>query len=371
MGGAVSSDQLKVLFLLSGGTMRTKSFKARWLALGLALVWISGCTVAPESRIVNPAQGPAPPSASPGVNEINQSLSLAAAQSTSSSADYRLGPDDLMQVTIYNIPEAEARVTPRVTMFRVSQQGNIVLPLVGEMTVKGMTSGALEQELAKRYQKYIKNPQIGVLITEYRQRVSVMGAVQKPGIFELTGPKTVIDMLAQAGGVNERSGNQVHVYRQDNQGQRQSHIIDLMVLANSSGVVSDKNAAMVNMPVQAGDVINVPQAGMFFVDGAVNKPGSYPLGRYYTLSQALATAGGVNGELADYSGVNIFRRRSPTSVETIPIDLNTVMSGSSPDPMVEADDVIVVPTSTVKYLVKRFVGTIISGVSVGAFMGGS
>jgi polysaccharide export outer membrane protein len=282
-----------------------------------------------------------------------------------------MGPDDLIQVTIYNIPETEARVTPRVTIFRVSQQGNIVLPLVGEITVRGMTTGALEQELAKRYQKYIKNPQIGVLITEYRQRVAVMGAVQKPGVFELTGPKTVIDMLAQAGGVNEKAGNQVHVYRQDDKGQRQNHIIDLMVLANSSGVVSAQNAAMINMPVQAGDLINVPQGGMFFVDGAVNKPGSYPLGRSYTLTQALATAGGVNGELADYDSLSIFRRRSPTSVETIPINLNAVMSGGSADPLIEADDVIIVSTSTMKYLVKRFVGTIISGVSVGAFMGGS
>jgi polysaccharide export outer membrane protein len=110
---------------------------------------------------------------------------------------------------------------------------------------------------------------------------------------------------------------------------------------------------------------------MFFVDGAVNKPGSYPLGRYYSLSQALATAGGVNPELADYGSVSIFRRRSPTQVETIPIDLSSVMSGSAPDPQVEPDDVIVVPMSSVKYFVKRFVGTIISGVSVGALVGGS
>ena len=77
---------------------------------------------------------------------------------------------------------------------------------------------------------------------------------------------------------------------------------------------------MMNLPVQAGDVINVPQAGMFFVDGAIGKPGSYPLGRNYTLTQALATAGGVDPELADYSAISIYRRNGPTKVEVIPVN---------------------------------------------------
>lgn len=332
----------------------------------------AGCGAVPDpAQIASQKSSPAVSPSSAAVNEINQSLSLLASQSTSSPADYRIGAEDLVQVTIYNIPEQEARVTPRTVILRVSQQGVIVVPLVGEIAVKGMTTAELEQELRKRYVKYIRNPQVGVLITEYRQRVSVMGAVQKPGVFELTGPKSVIDMLALAGGVTERAGSQVHVYRNDTQGGRQSAVIDLMVLANSSGLALDnKNSVVVNMPVQGGDVINVPQSGMFFVDGAVRKPGSYPLSRHYTLTQALATAGGVDPELADYSSVSIFRRRGPANVETIPVNLNTVNQGAA-DPQVQPDDVILVPMSSVKYFVKRFVGSIISGVSVGSFVGGS
>jgi polysaccharide export outer membrane protein len=251
--------------------------------LVLALSGLSGCAVSP------------PPTASPPshfastsrttIDEINQSLSVFAAQSTSSTADYRIGPDDLIQVTIYNIPEQEARVTPRTVILRASQEGMIVVPLLGEVTVRGKTTAGLEQELTERYKKYIRNPQVGVLITEYRQRVSVMGAVQKPGVFELTGPKSVIDLIALAGGITERAGNQVHVYRQDNEGKRQNFVIDLMVLASSPQPTSENaNGEFINVRVQAGDVINIPQAGMFFVDGAVGKPGSYPLGRNYSLS---------------------------------------------------------------------------------------
>jgi polysaccharide export outer membrane protein len=328
-----------------------------------------GCgSVAERKQSAAPPPGPAADTTTT-VNEINKALSLSA-QSNNSTLDYRIGPDDLIQVTVYNIPEQEARATPRSVILRVSQQGLIVVPLVGELNVKGMTIADVQRELGKRYSKYIRNPQVGVMVTEYRQRVSVMGAVQKPGVFELTGPKTVIDMLALAGGVTERAGNQVHVYRQDEKGNRQSVVIDLMVLANNLESIG-QNSQAVNMPVQAGDVVNVPQSGMFFVDGAVGKPGSYALGRNYTLRQALATAGGVNDELADYAAVTINRRHGADKMQTISVDLNSVIAGSAADPQVLPDDVILVPVSGFKFFVKRFIGTIISGVSVGSFVGGS
>jgi polysaccharide export outer membrane protein len=152
-----------------------------------------------------------------------------------------------------------------------------------------------------------------------------------------------------AGGISERAGSQVHIYRQGPEG-RQSHVIDLLVLANHPGLV--------NMPVQAGDVLNVQQAGMFFVDGAVLKPGSYALTRPYTLTQALTVAGGVIRTLASYGDISIFRRRNGLEAEKIPVDLSAIWDGKTSDPGIEADDVIVVPISTVKYVVERFLGRI-------------
>jgi len=351
-----------------------------WIDFKLAVLMVPGlltavlaCGSVAEQKTPMAAQAPRPTGdSSTAVNEINKALSLSASQATGSALDYRVGPDDLLQVTIYNIPEQEARSTPRMVILRVSQQGMIVVPLAGELSVKGKTVADIQSELAKLYSKYIRNPQIGVMVTEYRQRVSVMGAVQKPGVFELTGPKTVMDMLALAGGVTDRAGNQVHVYRQDDKGNRQSMVIDLLVLANNTGAITEgKNVQAVNMPMQAGDVVNVPQSGMFFVDGAVGKPGSYPLGRNYSLRQALATAGGVDPELADYSAVTINRRHASDKMETIAVDLNSVIEGKAADPQVQPDDVILVPMSGFKYFVKRFIGTIVSGVSVGSFVGGS
>jgi polysaccharide export outer membrane protein len=306
--------------------------------------------------------------------DLNRNIVAAAMiQSSASSSDYQIGPEDLLEITLFNIPEIygmeRQQMTPRLTTLRVSQQGHISLPVLGAISVKGLTISALEQRLRDAYDKYIHNPQVGVLVKEFRQRASVIGAVQKPGVIELSGPKTVIDLLAMAGGVTEKAGSQVHIYRQGLNG-RETHVIDLAVLANSIGLISANNAEAVNMPVQPGDMINVPEAGMFFVDGAVRKPGSYSLGRRYSLTQALATAGGVDSEL-NSSDISILRRNGPGEVETLAYDLNAILAGSSADPQIHPDDVIILSISTAKYIVKRFIGQLVSGISIGSFIAGS
>lgn len=328
----------------------------------LALL-VASCSAVPEKQMF-PAN-----TAAPSATDINRALAALAGQTAVLSSDYQIGPEDLIEITLFNIPEAigmERHLTPRTTTLRVSQKGQISLPLIGQLNVSGLTVLALEQNLRSAYDRYIHNPQVGVLVKEFRQRVSIIGAVQKPGVFELTGPKTVIDLLALAGGINDKAGSQVHIYRQGPDG-RETHVIDLAILTNSTGFINADNAAMVNMPVQAGDMINIPEAGMFFVDGAVRKPGSYPLGRRYSLSQAIATAGGVDVEL-NSNAISILRRQGPGEVQTIAIDLSDVMSGIASDPQLQPDDVIVVPTSTAKFFVKRFIGTLVGGLSVGSFI---
>lgn len=304
------------------------------------------------------------------ITEINRNIAAAAllGGSTSSSSDYRIGPEDLLEITLFNVTEAD-RMTPRTVTVRVSHEGLISVPLLGDLSAKGSTIAGLEKTLRERYDKYFHNPQVGVLVKEYRQRVSIIGAVQKPGVVELTGPKNVTEILAFAGGVSEKAGNQVHIYRQAANG-RENHVIDLSVLASNASLINAENVGLVTMPVQPGDVINVPPAGTFFVDGAVKRPGPYALGRRYTLTQALATAGGVDPEVSS-SDVTIFRRKASSGMEAISVDYAAVLSGSVVDPQVQQDDVIIVPMSTVKYLVRRFIGNLINGVSIGSLVAGS
>ena len=337
-------------------------FFAKFFAVVAVAILLTSCSALPDKRMI-PASMTNPSLSSA---DINQALATLAAQSSASSSNYQIGPEDLLQITLFNIPEAEARVTPRMTTVRVNQNGSVMLPLLGEISVKGLMVSALERALRERFDRYIHDPQVGVLVTEYRQRASVIGAVQKPGMVELTGPKTLIDVLALAGGLTEKASSHVHVYRNTAEG-RQSYVIDLLFLTNSSGATNPENAGLVSMPIQVGDIVNVPQAGTVFIDGAVKNPGSFPIPRRYSLTQALTLAGGVDFELANYSGATIFRRRSAGEVETIPADLNEILAGNAADPQIEPDDTIIIPVSSVKYFIKRYVGIIVSG-NINPFM---
>jgi polysaccharide biosynthesis/export protein len=303
--------------------------------------------------------------------DINNALATVAMNTSVQKADYQIGPEDLLEITVFNITEAGGGVTPRTTKVRVSQEGLVSLPLIGDIKVAGLTSSGLERELKRQYDKYIYDPQVGVLVTENRQRVSVIGAVPKAGVLELTGPKTLIEILSMAGGVTDKAGTQVHIYRQGPNG-RETHVIDLLVLASNAPLINADNAGLITMPVQPGDVINVPPAGMFFVDGAVKTPGSYPLGRSYSLSQALASAGGVDRDLYS-SDITIFRQGAH-GVQPFNVNLNEVVEGSTIDPQIEADDVILVPIHAAKYFYHKIFGQILGwGTSIGGMsaLGGS
>ncbi len=331
--------------------LRTSVVLRSLLALSFAALLATGCGGGAQGVFLPPPQSNA---SSAAVEQFNRNLTMLAQppaqQSTNASPDYRLGPEDVLQITLFNIPREEEGVTPRQVDTRVSQEGMLTLPLVGNVKVAGLTASELEQALRERYHKYIRNPQVGVRVTEFRsQRISVLGAVRTPNVYQLTGPKTLVDMLAMAGGITEKAGSQIHIYRQGPEG-RQSLVFDLFALAS--------NPAVSALPVQAGDVINVPDAGMFFVDGAVNRPGSYPLSRPYTLSQALSVAGGVRAPIADYTGVTIYRRKDATNFDKVAVNLKEVRDAGAADPKIEADDVIFVPISSVKYFVERFIGGI-------------
>lgn len=327
--------------------------------------FIGACVSMPGPRSVQSLNLPPPLLSSPSSlstppftsqTEINQSLAAMADRIATVPADYRVGPQDKIEITLFNVPIGETGITPRTTEVRISQTGVIGLPLLGEFRAAGLTTTALENELRGRYKKYLHDPQVGVIVKEFHsQRVSVLGAVQRPGVFELTGPKNVVDVLALAGGVTDKAGGQVHLSRNGADGQ-QRYVLDLQVLASG--------AAAINLPLQADDVIDVPRAGTFFVDGAVHRPGSYPLERPHTLTQALATAGGIDIEVARLDGVTIFRHQGTVGSEAIPVAVSEILAGRMADPAVEANDVLFVPTSVPKYVVHKLLGTIGMGISL-------
>ena len=138
-------------------------------------------------------------------------------------ADYRIGPNDLLEIDVYGVTELKRTV-------RVNSTGLVSLPLIGTIKVAGLTAQEAEAAIAARYgEKYLQDPQISVFIKEFTtQRVTIEGAVAKPGIYPLTGQITLLRAMALAGGRGELANlENVMIYRTGPDGKLDSQTFDL------------------------------------------------------------------------------------------------------------------------------------------------
>ena len=306
--------------------------KARMLAIFLG---VAICSLA-----VLQVQAGQVPAQMAGVQQasLQPLLTPASKPPQAAAGNYVVGPEDLLDVQVFGEDDLTRQV-------RVNGEGEIVLPLVGALKVAGMTPKAIEQRLMQAYgTNYLRNPQITLSVKEYRhQRVSVTGAVDKPGYYEIIGPRKLLEILAMAGGPQDkgpsaRAGDTVNITRQ--QGSPQTLIIDLKRLE----VQMDPE---LNVTVNSGDVVHVPFAGNAYVLGGVRSPGCIPVRDNLTLSQALAVVGGADPVLAS-SQVKIMRLDAQRNPVTITAHLGKVMSRQEEDVPLKENDVVVVNMNSFK-----------------------
>lgn len=327
--------------------------------IGPFLLLLGGCGSVDQRRATDIAMSQQ--LATPPIADINRAIALKADLDSipEKPQDYAVGPQDVLSITFFNIdPDQDG--FPGNVQARVSEGGAITLPLVGEIQVRGQTPTQLEQTLREAYKKFMHEPEIGVAVTEYHSHgVSVLGAVRNPGVYQIVGPKKLRDLLATAGGISETAGFAVHVSRQEGQDVR-TYVINLAELSQDA-------SGEINLTLRPGDVVNVPQAGSFFVDGFVGRPGAYPLLRPYTLSQALAIAGGVAGD-AKESDITVFRNNGKSGeVEVLKCDLSKIQALQATDIQIAENDVIVVPPSTAKMVISQVLGSLGFGVRSSSF----
>ena len=192
-----------------------------------------------------------------------------------------------------------------------------------------------------------------------------MGAVEKPGAFDVTGPKTVLDLLAMAGGLKEDAGQLLFLIRPpilEEEGSKgkidadeqspKAFIIDLEELLV-------KGDLSLNLPLTHGDVINIPVSGKIFVGGEVVKPGGFPLkGKRMTVSQAIAVAEGLKPE-ANGSETKIFRySEKGGKKEILSVNIYAIQKGTSDDFYLKENDIVIVPKSGMKAFLIGFRDTI-------------
>ncbi|HKW89268.1 MAG TPA: polysaccharide biosynthesis/export family protein [Candidatus Acidoferrales bacterium] len=264
---------------------------------------------------------------------------------------YLLGPDDELEISGPELTEFGSKPV------RIDSEGDVQAPLVGRTHIAGLTVEQATDALNKALSKYIREPQAAVNLTEVRsQPVSILGAVNTPGVYQVRGHKTLLDMLAMAGGIRPDAGYSVRITRElkwgcislpgatlDSSGQFSVAELDL------KNIMDAKDPAE-NIQILPHDVITVPKADMVYVIGDVKRSGGFVLGEHQSISvlQALALAEGLNGA-ADAKHAKVLRLNSGSEQrEEVPVNVKALLKGKFQDVSLQAGDILFIPGSTGK-----------------------
>jgi polysaccharide export outer membrane protein len=276
--------------------------------------------------------------------------------------NYVLGPDDVIAIKALNAEEID---NPSV---RIDPRGQISLPMVGRLTAGGLSVEALENELAGRLKTYVRQPTVAVTVVEYRsQPVSVIGAVAQTGVHQLEGRKTLIEMLAKAGGLRPDAGNIVKITRRVEWGPipLSTAVTDptesFSIAEVSLNDIIQGSKPEENIPILPNDIISVPRANLVYVIGEVKKPGGFVLQERRNVSglHALAMAEGLTDLAAAGKAMIIRQTKSGERIE-IAANLKAILSGQQRDVEMLPEDILFVPTNQAKSIVKTTVQTAIS-----------
>ena len=288
---------------------------------------------------------------SPEINQINSKLSAKRSSHSPSASGYLIGPEDLLEVDVYETDRLD-------TVVRVSSSGEATLPLVGNISLEGLTAREAEVEIVNQLKSggFVDNPNVTVFIRERNSKVvSVLGSVTQPGDYELLANQTLIDTLSDAKGLTDDAGTIVQVIRDEPDGSKTTYLVDLDRLL-------EKGDPSLDMELMPGDLVYVPEAANIFVEGAVFNPGSYPVAEgKTTVSEAIVMAGGTLS-FANRSKVTLIRNLDNGSRRSISLNLNRIRNGQMEDPVLGEKDVVIVGASGFK---KFFYGLRINALGFG------
>lgn len=286
----------------------------------------------------------------------------------SSSADRplpnsRLGPGDELSIKVAETEELNG------IKVRLDPSGFLHLPLVGRIEAAGMTVEQLEAEISTRLRVYVKKPDVSVSIVEYHsQPVSVLGCVTNPGVHQVQGYKTLAEVLALAGGLRPDAGYSIRITRRAEWGAiplpnaewdppRQFSIGEV----STTSLIGATNPAE-NIQILPEDIITVPKAEMVYVQGQVRHPGGYILHDKVSMSvlAALSLAEGLDKTAAPRTARILRVVSGNTHREEMIVDLKRILDGKAPDCMMQAEDILFVPSSVSKSVTIKAIETMLA-----------
>jgi polysaccharide export outer membrane protein len=278
------------------------------------------------------------------------SMMLWIAMSLPGAATYLLGPGDRVTVNVRDLKEIEIR--PAL----VELDGTIELQHAGRLKAEGLTTLELSREIEKNLSKIVREPRVTVEVTEYgSQPVSILGAVNKPGVHQLKGGKNLVEVLALAEGMKPEAGNVIKITRaksagsiplanakEDPSGQFTTAEVRIKSLLEATNPEE-------NIVIRPHDVISIPRASVIYIMGSVRKPGGFPLAEKESISvlQAIALAEGMVPTAAPQNA-RILRASATGPATEISVDVKMILANKQPDQALRPNDVLVIPNSAAK-----------------------
>jgi polysaccharide biosynthesis/export protein len=253
--------------------------------------------------------------------------------------DYPISEGDLLQVTVFEAEELKREV-------RVGDRGAILLPLLGAVQVKGLTTREAAEGIEVSYRKkYLQDPHVDVFVKEYQGgKITLLGQFKRPGTYNYFGRQRLLDILAIGEGLSDKAGRTVQVRRIEGDSQRpNTYLVDLDEIV-AGGQVE------LNIPIQRGDTIYVPDMGMVFVDGAVKRPGTYGVTPSMTIQEAIVQAGGYTS-VADTGDIKLVRKLPEGKREVIQLSLKELKAESDRDLLIKDRDIVFVEASLGKQMI--------------------
>jgi polysaccharide export outer membrane protein len=220
-------------------------------------------------------------------------------------AEYRLGPGDVVRITVYNNPDL-------TTEAQITQQGRITFPLIGEIQIGGIEKGQAEQIIALRLGEggFVLKPQVNVLVLGFKsQQIAVLGQVNRPGKYPIEQASTLADLLAIAGGIAQAGGDVITHISKSGDGKTLKREIDINDALRNGEMEN-------NFRVANGDIIFVPRAPIFYIYGEVQRPGAFRLEKNMTVMQALSVGGGLTVRGTE-RGIRVNRHAANGAVEVL------------------------------------------------------
>lgn len=320
---------------------RSLNSVTRFLIIAAVVLFFVYAALAQEATPPVPTGQSAVPAIPPAASTASPTLSSSIPGPMMSP----LSPGDVIEFSVYGVPEMTQRA-------RLNSSGVVYLPLLNEVQLGGLTTEEAQKRIEEQLVSggFLRSPHVNITVTEFANGISLLGEVNRPGVYPTGGARRLYDVLAAAGGVTQNAGTLVTITHA-----KQPDKPEAVSISRDPSKAPESNVM-----ISPGDTVVVAKAGVIYVVGEVIQPSGFLMDGdgSFTVLKAIAMARGLSSS-AKRDNTKIIRKQGTGLVE-IPVQLSKIMSAKTKDIELFPDDIVFVPSNQAKAAGRRTLDAAIS-----------